>query len=291
MITNADVYTDLQGLTELRASAKADPKSADTLKKVASQFEALFTQMMLKSMRDATPTDDDVFGSSEGKFYRDLYDQQISILLSERQGLGLADMLVHQLGGRQAGTTAAATATAGTTDTKTSGAPETPDAFVNELWPHAQAAAKKLGVAPEALLSQAALETGWGRATIRRADGSPSYNVFGIKADSRWQGDTATTSTLEYGDGVARRTQQTFRAYSSYGEAFADYAQFLQSNPRYGEALQRTSDVKSFVSALARAGYATDPAYAQKIQGILDGQPLREALAGLKSAGDPPLTT
>ena len=143
----------------------------------------------------------------------------------------------------------------------------------------------------EALLSQAALETGWGRAMIRRADGSPSFNVFGIKADSRWSGDTATTATLEYSDGVAQRKQQTFRAYSSYGEAFDDYARFLQSNPRYGDALQRTSDVKSFVHALAQAGYATDPAYAGKIQNILDGRPLREALAGLKSAGDPPLTT
>jgi peptidoglycan hydrolase FlgJ len=279
MISGADVYTDLQGLAELRARAKADPRSAKTLKDVASQFEAIFTQMVLKSMRDAG-TGDDLFANSEGNLYRDLYDQQIALLLSKGKGIGLADMLVRQLGGA-----------VDTPKETADRAGANPAGFVSELWPHAQAAAKKLNIAPEALISQAALETGWGRATIRKSDGSASYNVFGIKADTGWKGPTANSPTLEYVDGIPQRSTETFRAYGSYAEGFEDYARFLQDNPRYGDALKRSGDVRDFVQGLAQAGYATDPAYGAKIRSILDGDTLRDALAGLKNGGIPPLTS
>lgn len=279
MISGADVYTDLQGLTKLRASAKADPHSAKTLKEVASQFEAIFTQMVLKSMREAG-TGDDLFGNSKGNLYRDLYDQQIALLLSKGQGVGLADLLVRQLGGTPEAPKPGADA-----------AKTDPAGFVGELWTHAEAAAKKLNVAPEALISQAALETGWGRATIRKPDGSPSYNVFGIKADSAWKGPTASSPTLEYVDGLPQRGTETFRAYGSYAEGFEDYVRFLQDNPRYGAALKRSTDVREFVQGLAQAGYATDPAYGAKLRSILDGATLRDALAGLKNGGNPPLTS
>jgi peptidoglycan hydrolase FlgJ len=279
MISGADIYTDLQGLAQLRASAKADPRSEKTLREVASQFEALFTQMILKSMREAG-TGDELFDNSESNLYRDLYDQQIAVLLSKQKGLGLADMLVRQLGGAVG---------AGRNSGQTGGAD--PTAFVGELWPHARSAAKKLNVAPEALVSQAALETGWGRAMIRKADGSPSYNVFGLKADGAWTGATAASPTLEYVGGIPQRGIETFRAYGSYADAFEDYVNFLRENPRYGDALKRSGDVREFVQGLARAGYATDPDYAAKIRSILDGDTLRGALTALKDGGIPPLTS
>jgi peptidoglycan hydrolase FlgJ len=279
MISGADIYTDLQGLTTLRASAKADPRSAETLKEVASQFEAIFTQMVLKSMREAS-SGDELFGSSEGNLYRDLYDQQVALLLSKRQGLGLADMLVRQLGGQ----------TNSTAGTKGNARAE-PAAFVKMLWPYAETAAKSLGVAPEALVSQAALETGWGRAMIRKPNGSPSYNVFGIKADGGWRGATASSPTLEYVDGVAQRGRAVFRAYSSYAEGFDDYVKLLRDDPRYSDALQRPGDVQAFLQGLAKAGYATDPAYASKIRSVLDGDTLQQAVAGLKNGGNLPLTS
>ena len=153
------------------------------------------------------------------------------------------------------------------------------------LWPHASEAAARLGLPPEALLAQAALETGWGRHVIRRADGGSSHNLFGIKADGRWQGERASTQTLEYVDGVAVRVRDHFRAYASHADSFNDYVDFLQRNPRYRDALQRTGDAAAYFSALQAAGYATDPAYATKIQRILDGDTLRNASGAMGGQG------
>ena len=148
--------------------------------------------------------------------------------------------------------------------------PESPTDFVRQLWPHAREAARELGVAPEVLIAQAALETGWGRRMIQRADGGNSFNLFGIKADSSWQGDRAQVATIEYVGGVAERQRASFRAYSGLGESFSDYVQFLRSNPRYRQALEQVQDSESFVRGLQDAGYATDPNYADKILRILD---------------------
>ncbi|WP_438461820.1 flagellar assembly peptidoglycan hydrolase FlgJ [Marinomonas sp. PE14-40] len=145
---------------------------------------------------------------------------------------------------------------------------KSPQEFIKTLWPHAQAAAEKLGVNPKAILAQAALETGWGKYPIAKQDGGASYNLFGIKADARWQGERAVVTTLEYEDGVAKKQVAPFRAYQSFAHSFDDYADFLTTSDRYKGALSAGDDVASFAANLQQGGYATDPNYSEKIQGI-----------------------
>ncbi|RNF52356.1 flagellar assembly peptidoglycan hydrolase FlgJ [Marinomonas hwangdonensis] len=147
-----------------------------------------------------------------------------------------------------------------------------PDEFVDRLWPHAQQAGEKLGVNPKAVLAQAALETGWGKYPIAKEDGSASFNLFGIKADNRWDGERAVVNTLEFRDGVAKREKAAFRAYDSFAQSFDDYAQFLSSSERYKDALQSGNDASMFAASLQRGGYATDPNYANKIDNILSSK-------------------
>ncbi|AHF03666.1 flagellar rod assembly protein FlgJ [Marichromatium purpuratum 984] len=146
--------------------------------------------------------------------------------------------------------------------------PRNPQEFLDYLAPHAEQAAARLGVDPHVLLAQSALETGWGKHVPRHADGSSSFNLFGIKANRAWQGERVSVGTLEYRDGVARREQARFRAYPSPAGSFEDYVDFLQRNPRYGDALTKVDSPREFVRGLQRAGYATDPRYAEKILGI-----------------------
>lgn len=160
----------------------------------------------------------------------------------------------------------------------------TPEAFVAEIWPHAKAAAEELGVDPRMLVAQAALETGWGRSVMRGPDGRPSHNLFGIKATGGWQGAAVTQGTVEFRGGVMQRERAAFRAYGSVGESFADYVRLVRDNPRYREAVAAGTDGARFAEALERAGYATDPQYAEKLQAIAGGPTLRRALAQLPLA-------
>jgi len=321
-IIQTDVYTDIQGLSKLRAQARDN--SEETLREVAGQFEALFIQMMLKSMRDAN-LGEGLLDSQHSRTYQSMYDKQIAIDLSKRQGLGLADMMVRQLSrsaefesddsaaaapfgsahhgllkSAQGETTPAGKVNAaegsreGPLEGKVNAAPDwkpdSPEAFVKELWPYAQRTARDLGTRPELLLAQAALETGWGQHVIRGTDGSNSFNLFGIKADTRWQGERAVTETIEFEDGLMRKQRASFRAYASLADSFSDYADFLKTNPRYREALNRAADAPSFARALAEAGYATDPDYSGKINRIMDGERLRDALSGIKDSVPEPLS-
>ena len=322
-LNSAGVYTDLQGLAKLRMQAKS--QSADALKGAASQFEAMFLQMMLKSMRAAS-LGEGLFDNNQSQLYQDMYDKQLSLELTQNgKGVGLADMLVNQLKGTLPG--AAAETTPGPhsfpvplrqamsaqlprsqadTATQRQAAPATPssaqddavptssgqtrddvtadpisfdspESFLQTLWPHAQRAAKRLGVDPKALLAQAALETGWGKAVIRRPDGSSSHNLFNIKADQRWDGERAPKLTLEYRGGLAVKEQALFRSYGSYAESFDDYADFISSSPRYQDALRHAHDPLAFLRALQGAGYATDPRYADKISDILSRPLMKQA--------------
>jgi peptidoglycan hydrolase FlgJ len=305
---NADLsavyqYADFKGLGDLRRMARQEaPEAADL---AARQFEALFIQMMLKSMRDAMPID----GGQDGdqvQFYREMFDQQIALEMSRGEGIGLRESLLRELAPE---TTAAAAATelrvperriparadwpleaavrtapapaAQSVPAAAPWRPESPEAFIRELWPHAERAGAALGVAPEVLLAQSALETGWGRHVIPRSDGSSSHNLFGIKADARWDGDRVQVNTLEYVDGVAEQQRAAFRAYDSPAESFADYADFLRRNPRYRDALAQAPDAEGYLRGLQSAGYATDPAYAEKILDILGRGTLPQTL-GLK---------
>lgn len=155
-----------------------------------------------------------------------------------------------------------------------------PREFVAALLPHAQRAAEQLGVPARAIVAQAALETGWGQHMMQHADGRSSFNLFGIKADERWGGETIVVPTTEYRNGVVEQEFATFRSYASLAEAVQDYASFLKQSPRYHEALA-ANDSHGFAQGLQQAGYATDPGYAQKITGIISGDTLSEALAAL----------
>lgn len=152
-------------------------------------------------------------------------------------------------------------------------------AFVNQLWPHAQQAARALGVDANLLLAQAALETGWGQSVIKNGQGENSFNLFNIKADRSWQGKQAKTMTLEFDGGVAKKEMAGFRAYDSYKDSFDDYVNFIKSNPRYSEALKKAGNAKQYMQELQEAGYATDPRYAEKIMNIYHSQIADQSLA------------
>jgi flagellar protein FlgJ len=146
--------------------------------------------------------------------------------------------------------------------------------FVKQLQPFAQQAAKSLGIDPNALLAQAALESGWGNSVIKNTDGTSSYNLFNIKADRSWRGKQSQVSTLEFDQGIARRVSSGFRAYNSFQESFNDYVNFIRDNPRYETALTKVNNAGQYMRELQRAGYATDPSYADKVMHIYQSNAL-----------------
>jgi flagellar protein FlgJ len=270
-------YADPQGLTALRRDVRSQTPTA--VRETAKQFESLFTTMMLKSMRQATPKDS-LFGSDQQDFYQDMFDQQLATQLSKGKGLGLADMLVQQLMrggvGGPAGTDPAGMPALGAAPgTPASGKPTaanwppaTREDFVQALLPAATAAGQKLGVDPSTLIAHAALETGWGKSMPRAADGSCSFNLFGIKAGGSWTGAQAIAPTTEFVSGQAQRQQASFRAYASPEACMQDYASLLSASPRYAAALGTGGDAGAFAGALQRGGYATDPDYANKLASV-----------------------
>ena len=266
-IATTGVYTDFQGLARLRSASQED--SPEALRAVAKQFEALFLQMMLKNMRDAT-FGDGIFDSDETKFYQEMFDKQISLSMSERQGLGIADMIVKQLSRDKIDESSGDSKSAGISRSLDKSLNITsPADFVDSLRPVAVKVGEETGVNPEVLMAQAALETGWGKSVIKHPNGRSSHNLFGIKADTSWQGERVVSSTLEYEDGIAVKRNEAFRSYNSFEESFRDYVDFLKNNRRYEHALSQVDNPEKFVGALQEAGYATDPNYANKINGIM----------------------
>jgi flagellar protein FlgJ len=147
---------------------------------------------------------------------------------------------------------------------------EGPEDFIASLYPFAKEVESKTGIDARLMLAQSALETGWGKHPILKKDGSPSFNLFGIKANSAWEGEAAEITTTEFRGGLAMKEQANFRTYSSYEDSFNDYAQFLRTNDRYQDALAISDQPKAFAKELQDAGYATDPNYAEKIGSIVD---------------------
>jgi flagellar protein FlgJ len=252
----AAFYADPAGLVALKRGAAA--QTPEAIRETAKQFESLFTTMMLKSMRDASPGDS-MFGSDQQEFYQDMFDQQLAVQLSRGKGLGLADVLVRQLiqGGGEL-----------SKPSVSNWPPRSQDEFVQAVLPAARAAAEKLGVDPEVVVAHAALETGWGRSVPTSANGKPSFNLFGIKAGSHWVGDSLHAKTKEFSAGEMQATQASFRSYESPEHSIQDYTGFLQSNPRYAAALNTGSDVGAFARGLQLGGYATDPDYVAKLTAV-----------------------
>ncbi|MHB1371551.1 MAG: flagellar assembly peptidoglycan hydrolase FlgJ [Pseudomonadaceae bacterium] len=352
---------DPNSLGDLKRLARSDGDSDVALRAAAKQFEALFLQMVMKSMRDATPASS-LMDSEQTKMYQSLLDQQMALNMSQARGTGLSEVIFRQLGGKdapaasvdgQAGAGAAgatgigaagntgfdlanvvrraaipavrareleasaAAALAGlpgaarvpgmgagagtgsfsaasifekaalearlneavrSARDATGAVSQSAKDFVAEVWPHAVAASRKTGIPPQFMVAQAALETGWGQKQLRNPDGSPSHNLFNIKAGSAWTGRTVSRDVVEYTNGQAYTEPSRFRAYGSYAESFRDYANLISRSPRYADVLGQT-DPAAFARSLQDAGYATDPMYADKLTRIIGGNTLRNALA------------
>lgn len=267
--SSARIYTSFQGFSDLRVAAREN--SPEALEEVAKQFEAIFIQMMLKSMRDASIADG-IFDSDQTELYMGMFDQQISLDLAARKSFGIADMMIKQLGVNiesQKNNDLPITAASDAVQSKQF---DTPEQFIEAMHPFAQQAARRLGVKTEVLIAQSALETGWGQKVIRNEQGQSSFNMFGIKADARWHGPEVTVASLEYDDGIAKKKFSAFRVYGSYQQSFDDYVDFIRQNSRYQDALgnDSASDAQQYIRNLQKAGYATDPHYAEKVIDIMD---------------------
>jgi flagellar protein FlgJ len=298
---------DIKGLDELRRAAQSGDSKA--LDEAAKQFEAIFVQMMLKSMRkaqDVMADKDSPFNSEQVKFYRDMHDTQIASDLASNGSIGLADIIVRQLGKTGEGYMPAGALrndgnlssinrntivssqksqeeVLGNQPIKTfqsfkTAAFEDAKSFIEQLYPAAQQAAEQLGIDPKALLAQAAIETGWGQYMIHNTSGKNSHNLFGIKADLRWQGDRAMVNTIEFEQGVAATKKAPFRVYDSFADSMRDYVGFVKQNPRYEEAVKQSQSPQGYFSELQKAGYATDPDYANKILSVFESKQLKQYL-------------
>jgi flagellar protein FlgJ len=383
-INNTFNYNDLASLNSITKMGETD--EAEAMKQVSRQFESMFVTMMLKSMRDANAVfeEDNPLNSNESKFYRQMFDDQLALSMTEGKGIGLADSIYRQLMDQFDVNSAddsdkpsqgmpisdyhgpnpmvsmkpnlnlpqfsleqaadpinvpkkeigiqvspeemrrvhnrednrkdvdqkliktpdtitepltvlpsfvrpeaiiSVPTTAPVQDKIISQGPvskktgfETPEQFVKTLWPMAQKVGKEMGVEPRAIISQAALETGWGKYIIHESNGKNSHNLFGIKSDNRWDGAAANVSTLEYRNGVAKKEVAAFRSYDSYEHSLKDYASFVKNSSRYEEAVKNGSSTKGYSEGLQKGGYATDPDYAKKIQGIASGEMLNGML-------------
>ena len=265
----ASTYTDLSGL----AALKRDPNSPEAISAVAQQVEALFLQMMLTSMRDATAAEEN--GSNEMGMYQDMFDKQVALSISQHADLGIGRLLRRQLAGKPAPAAPAKLSPHGTAGLES---PSTPADFVRRMMPPIRRAAGALGLNPVAILAQAALETGWGQRMPRNADGSSSFNMFGIKAGDAWTGARAMADSMEVSNGVATPKRTAFRAYGSIEESIDDFAALLKSSPRYREAIAAGGDAQAYIAGIGKSGYATDPEYGNKLNQILHSDTLQAAL-------------
>lgn len=348
-------FAAMKGKTARDTAQNGD--SPEALRQVAKQFEALFLQMVLKSMREATPKDS-LLDSEETRMFQSLADEQLAMHLAEKQGVGLADAIVRQMSpylknsappkeassnsaisslfddpqpagaiGDKAKDSAARGDFLPLTTAKnaedapgstTTAAPVSPRMrrlaplrqtvkglvedvaelgeaaashvqglagrarnFAREVWPHAKAVSARTGVPAAFIVAHAALETGWGRAILKNANGESTRNVFNIKAGRGWAGGSVSLPVTEYAQGRAYMEQASFRSYQSLADSFNDYAQMLTGNERYAGVLGQKSG-SGFARALQDAGYATDPHYARKLSGLINSNVLKVALSGLQ---------
>jgi flagellar protein FlgJ len=164
----------------------------------------------------------------------------------------------------------AANAAASSASTTTNARLRPAESFVRQHQAAAQAVEAETGIPAANLIGQAAHESGWGKHEIKNKDGTLSHNLFGIKAGADWKGKVAEVTTTEYIGGVARRVTAKFRSYDSYEESFRDHAKLLTSSPRYSNVVAQASTAQSYARSLQKAGYATDPAYADKLTKVIN---------------------
>ena len=315
--TKMDSYTDLSSLNAIRQLGKEDKNQA--LEKIAKQFESMMVQMMIKSMRSANKvfSEGNIFNSNAGDTYQQMYDDQLSLTLSEGRGMGIADVMVRQLQGNFGSNAVVNNEEdpnyslekysrsiksidrsmidnvreklgVGLTNIVDKVEKELVEfsgdvkSFVEKLYPMAKAAAEKIGVSPEVLMAQSALETGWGKSLTVDKSGNNSLNFFNIKADKRWSGDRVSVATLEVRNGIPEREIASFRSYKTIQESFDDYVQFITNSPRYEKSLTVEGDA-SYIHELAQAGYATDPDYAKKVLSVLNSDSMKKAMSDINA--------
>ena len=302
------VAFDANSLNDLKQAAREN--SPEAIKGVAKQFEAIFMNMMLKSMRDASPQDNP-FDNEQSRTFTTMLDQQLSTNLANK-GLGLADVLARQLSKNGYGATnameqavtdkpdsydkhsdlgnsliqnpfsnnAASVIKKNGTDViqpinnnqplfKPLSENSSASDFQKRMAHHAEAASRETGVPAHLMLGQAALESGWGKRELKGADGTSSNNLFGIKATGNWNGKVVEATTTEYINGIKQKRIEKFRAYDSYADSFKDFANLMRNNPRYENVMANLQDVKGYAQAMQKAGYATDPNYAEKLANVI----------------------
>jgi flagellar protein FlgJ len=274
-VNTTGLSADARSIASLKNQAASDPKSA--IRQAAQQFESLFLQELMKSMRQST-LGTGMLDNEGSRLGTELLDSQLSTKMSGLPG-GLADVIARQLE-RQMGVPASGQASpqaAAAAALRTGADPaqvhkglNSAQSFVKQHQEAARAVEAETGIPAGFLIAQAAHETGWGKRDIRGADGTPSHNLFGIKAGANWKGPVAEITTTEYIGGRPQKVVQKFRAYASYEESFADYAKLMKDNPRYERVLAGAADAKTFAQGLQRAGYATDPAYADKLTRVIN---------------------
>lgn len=273
--TATGLSADGRSIAELKNLAANDPKGA--IRQAAKQFESLFMQELTKSMRQSTLSTG-LLDNEGTKLGTELLDSQLATQMSGLPG-GLADVIARQLE-RQIGVpasgqasphaAAAAALRSGVDTAKVQKAMGNAQAFVKQHQTAARAVEAQTGIPAGFMIAQAAHESGWGRRDIRNADGTASNNLFGIKAGANWKGPVAEVTTTEYIGGQPRKVVQKFRAYASAQESFADYAKLMKDNPRYERVLANAGTAQGFAQGLQRAGYATDPAYADKLTRVIN---------------------
>lgn len=311
ILNDTSNYNDVQSLKQLHGEFKKDPEAVKN--QVAQQFEAMLLQLVLRSMREANKVySSGLFGSDAMDTYSDMYDNQLSLLLS-KTGTGFANDLKKNMDtldpskGMPAAMQPTATQLVPFTiqinhpAQKEKDAPKqqppivpikqaaaeiipfnTQEEFVKKLWPAAKVAANMIGANPGVLLAQAALETNWGKKIISDLKSGSSHNLFNIKASSDWRDKTIAMETLEQKDGVLMKEKANFRHYNSYIDSFMDYVSFLKQNTRYAGALNQVDNPKQFTSALQEAGYATDSHYADKIWQIFSSKSFKGLIDNMK---------
>ncbi|MCC5792468.1 MAG: glucosaminidase domain-containing protein [Legionellaceae bacterium] len=288
-MSNRMAVSDFQGLGQLKVQAQANAPAA--LKETAQQFEALFVQTMLKTMRASQHylEEDSPFRSQSEDTFQEMLDAQYAQIISQGQGIGLAKALEQQLKGSGNGTAPDAVAKMHQTkavhaaDKPRAEIPDTIQNFVQELWPHAKKIASVLGLDPAIVIAQAALETGWGQYMVRDENGSSSFNLFNIKASEKDQKNALNIKTTEYLADKPVKLNQWFKRYTSMEESFTDYLQLISGSERYTDALQHGGNSRLYIQGLQKAGYASDPHYAQKVIGVYEGPHLQQAIAQLAS--------
>jgi flagellar protein FlgJ len=273
-VPTSSLASDAHSIDALRLRANTDPKAA--IKEAAKQFEALFMQELMKSMRAAQQSmASDMFDNAGSKMGTEMLDQQFATRMTGLPG-GLSEVIARQLERQMGG----GDKTAALAPSAAAGAPARSDAlgevsptqagFIAAHADAARAAQAQTGIPAAFMVSQAAHETGWGKHEIRNADGSSSHNLFGIKAGPGWKGDVAEVTTTEYVDGQAHKVTAKFRAYGSYAESFSDYARLMKTSPRYSQVVENADTAQEFAQGLQRAGYATDPHYADKLTRVIN---------------------